>query len=306
MATTKDKLEVAFSLVSKDEIFASNINYLLRERVKTFLYVHNESETINADGMETFANALKQARIVVLIFREKYGNTPWTRVEKDVIEQRFLDEGRDFLFVIVLADESKLPKWIPKFWIYARGDSPELMAQYIEYRIRDNGGTIKPETSTDLIKRLNRDEKFKLDKERYLGSPKASEAAIKEVDEIINHYENKKDDLLSFGIREDTKKENQYRRVITYTWKNIFYFVIKWEGNPHSTQRQVLHIYICGVQEMKDSFKKFYEKKFKFDMLPTNRFGWALQGNFYDSLTLAEDMIKKFIKVIEKEKNNIY
>jgi len=91
--------EVAFSFLNEDEELAFRINDLIQDRVKTFIYSRQQEKIAGTDGEETFNQVFgSEARIVVVLYRENWGKTPWTRIEETAIRNRAYEKGYDFVF----------------------------------------------------------------------------------------------------------------------------------------------------------------------------------------------------------------
>jgi hypothetical protein len=82
------KYDVAFSFLKEDAHMAQQLNDLLQQRVSTFIYTNRQEELVAQEGMARFREVFEtEARIVVVLFREKWGTTPWTRVEEDAFRR---------------------------------------------------------------------------------------------------------------------------------------------------------------------------------------------------------------------------
>src|SRR5437870_578606 len=95
--------DVAFSFLKDDEPTAAYLADLLAERYKSFVYSKKQEEVVGTDGQETF-NAVfgERARAVVVLYRDGWGATPWTRIEQTAIQNRAMREGWDFLLFVKL------------------------------------------------------------------------------------------------------------------------------------------------------------------------------------------------------------
>jgi hypothetical protein len=83
--------DVAFSFNALDEGVATQLNDLLSPRLKTFIYSERQREIAGTDGQESFSKVYgKTSRLVVVLFRPEWGETPWTRIERDAIKNRSL------------------------------------------------------------------------------------------------------------------------------------------------------------------------------------------------------------------------
>jgi hypothetical protein len=303
------KNDVAFSFVVEDDQLAHKINDLLIDRFSTYLYSKNIDETINKDGIEKFKSIFKKdSRIVVLLFRKKYGKTKWTSVEEDAIKERYLDGDKNFLFLIIVEDKVDLPVWIPENRIYCdlTKHSIEKIASYIEYRIHETGGKENPESFSDIIKRINRKDEFKKKKEAYLGSNIAARDALTEIDKMISYLEEKQEELISFNIHLIKNPISESQRSITYQWKQYIQLYIKWKGSINSTFSDKLYISIIIAPGDSDKNSYPYHPEYRFDILPSDNKGWWDGNKFYDSIQLIEVTMKKFLEIIDQENDKYY
>jgi hypothetical protein len=109
--------DVAFSFLHQDEQLAIDVADRIRDRVKAFIYSEQQKDLIASDGVDNFSQVfLHGARVVVILFRETWGTTKWTRVEETAIKSRHLNEGPKFLIVASL--DGTHPIWYPDTWIW--------------------------------------------------------------------------------------------------------------------------------------------------------------------------------------------
>src|SRR5688572_17252134 len=117
--TAKYQYEIAFSFLQQDEGLAFEINDLIQDRYSTFIYSQHQKELAGADGEIKFNEVFgEKARIVIVLYRESWGTTPWTRIEETAIRNRAHTEGYDFTMFVQIDPQSKMPKWLPKNRIY--------------------------------------------------------------------------------------------------------------------------------------------------------------------------------------------
>jgi hypothetical protein len=90
----KFKYEVAFSFLQKDEQTAYQINDFIQDRIEIFIYSKKQEELVGTAGEKNFNNVFyRECRIVVLLYRNGWGATPWTRIEETAIRNRAFDSG---------------------------------------------------------------------------------------------------------------------------------------------------------------------------------------------------------------------
>ena len=171
--------DIAFSFLDRDENLASNLNDLLRDRVKTFLYTERQMELAGTEGDETFARVFREsARMVVVLFRPEWGKTKWTRVEETAIRSRAFELGFQFLKFIPLADPPGVPVWLPptQIWVGLEKWGVDGAAAILEERLRELGAHPHQETVEEHAARTAREIGFQERQERYLWDVGAREA----------------------------------------------------------------------------------------------------------------------------------
>lgn len=180
-----DKYDIAISLCKEDLSFASRLVAALNPNLKVFFYEDKQEELISKSGPEAFVKVFKEeSRIVVILSRKEWSESFYTELEKNAIVDRLSagKEGFGFLFVIPLAPK-QVPTWYPETRIYADPTkfSFEEIAKFIEFKVTEQGGEVKPvsfkERSDALIA------KIKLKKELiYLQqTPEAIDAVEEEL-----------------------------------------------------------------------------------------------------------------------------
>jgi hypothetical protein len=107
--------DVAISFINQDQDIARNINERICHNLTTFVFFDRQQELAGTDSMETFRRAFRsQSRLNVVLFRDGWGNTPWTRIEETAIKERCLADGWDNLLFVMLDNDGSLPKWLPE------------------------------------------------------------------------------------------------------------------------------------------------------------------------------------------------
>lgn len=171
MNDQKYKYDVAFSFLKEDEKIAIELNDLIQDRYKTFLYSKNQEEVAGTDGELTFNNIFGiETRIVVVLYRKKWGTTPWTRIEQTAIRNRAFENGFEFAIFIPLDERVTLPNWVPKSEIYVglRRWGHKGTASVIEAKIQKFGGEKRIENIHDKATRKKRELDFKEKRKNYL------------------------------------------------------------------------------------------------------------------------------------------
>jgi len=93
------KYDVAISFLSSDEPIAAALYSRLSEGLQVFFYTERQEVLAATNGTESMRYPfLEGSRIVVVLYREGWGKTPWTRIEQAAIQDRCLT-GFDWLFL---------------------------------------------------------------------------------------------------------------------------------------------------------------------------------------------------------------
>src|SRR5215469_4940287 len=150
MAIENPKYDVAISFLSKDEPTASAIYQKLTEGLSVFFFPRNQEELAGTDGLESMRKPFfDDSRVMVVLYQEPWGKTPWTRVEETAIKEACLQHGWERLFFMVLNQKDKIPVWLPTNHVrfnYADYGLEQAVGA-IKARVQENGGQNRPLTA---------------------------------------------------------------------------------------------------------------------------------------------------------------
>lgn len=167
------KYDVAFSFVAEDEPLATQLADQFEGRLEVFLYSRRQEQLAGTDGEKTFNEVFsKQARLVVVLYRDGWGQTPWTRIEETAIRNRAFDAGCDFVIFIPLDEKPAVPKWLPRtqLWVGLSRWGVSGAASVIDARFQELGGEPTQETLDHRAARVERTLNYEKHRENYLGS----------------------------------------------------------------------------------------------------------------------------------------
>jgi hypothetical protein len=110
------KYDVAISFLSSDEPIAREL-YEGLEGLETFFYPRRQEEMAGTDGLETMRRPFLDCRVMVVLYREGWGETPWTGVEAQAIKEHcHKTQYRGLMFVQL--EKPARPQWVPETHIY--------------------------------------------------------------------------------------------------------------------------------------------------------------------------------------------
>lgn len=147
MPLVKPKYDVAISFLSADESIAAALYSGLSVGLEVFFFPRKQEALAGTDGLESMRTPFfEDSRVVVVLFREAWGNTPWTRIEQTAITDRCLRHGWQTLFFAMLNSSDRPPVWLPHTHVrYNLADfGIDQAVGAIKARVQDSGGTVAP------------------------------------------------------------------------------------------------------------------------------------------------------------------
>jgi hypothetical protein len=161
------KYDVALSFLASDVGVASALNEKLSQSLQVFFFPNKQEELAGTEGLETLRKPfLDDSRVVVVLYREGWGTTPWTRVEETAIKDGCLAHGWKRLIFIVLDKTNPRPPWLPDthIWLSYADYGLEEAVGAIKARVQQQGGEILPMTPRKQAQILKAEEEFRLDR----------------------------------------------------------------------------------------------------------------------------------------------
>ena len=155
--------DVAISFLGKDHGIAVAVRELLAPSLRVFEFSGRQEEIAGTDGLETFRQVFgTAARLVVVLHRAGWGESPWTRVEHIAIQERFLREGPNFLLFVMLETATPAPPWVPENRIRLNFEQYglEQAVGAIRLRVQELGGSVAKETVAERARRAEETQRF--------------------------------------------------------------------------------------------------------------------------------------------------
>jgi hypothetical protein len=150
--------DVAISLIADDEGYASELKEEIERVVRgeVFLYSRYQEE-IAEDGqlVELFTRVFREARTVLVLYREGWGHTDYTSLEQDAIRGRRLRADPRGILVVSL-DGGYPAAWYPEdqFRPSAQDFSIPQIAALVAARVQESGGVVGRESAVEKAERL--------------------------------------------------------------------------------------------------------------------------------------------------------
>jgi hypothetical protein len=179
--------DVAISFRYVDLGFATELCDGLSEGLKVFLFTERQEDLAGTDALESFRLVFRsQARLVVILYRAGWGDTPATRVELEAIKDRHYAEGPNFLFVVMM-DDSPPPPWLPERLIrFNLKDFPKDQAiGAVKARALEAGSEITKPSTAVLARRAKDRADFAKKRDAYFRGYDGPRLALAEAQRFI-------------------------------------------------------------------------------------------------------------------------
>lgn len=172
MTGAEYEYEVAISFLAADEPLAAQLAEAL-EPLNCFVYSKRQGEVAGTEGIETFRGIFRhRARVCVVLFREGWGKTPWTRVEEAAVRDYCLEAGWDRLIFVRLDREASKPVWVPDSYIYldfVTFGVPDLIG-VIKAAVAKQGVLLAPLSAVEKAKQVSVAENFAKETRQLLSN----------------------------------------------------------------------------------------------------------------------------------------
>ena len=319
MPPENPKYDVAISFLSRDESIAAAIHQKLFEGLKVFFYPRNQEQLAGTDGMESMRKPfLDDSRIVVVLYREPWGETPWTRVEETAIKDGCLQHGWQRLFFIVLDSGDTLPVWLPQTHVRFNYSDFQLEQAVgaIKARAQENGGQYAPLTPAKRAEIFKAEELFRRDKAR-MNTAEGIEKILESVAELFRQIETQCADVNAQGflqIRCETsfKERNQVqsctmtdgRVSMVVAWNQLYTNVLDHSSLMVSEYNAGLILPSeMGQRMYVDQPQKIQQTKYSPDLSLAREYGWAQDSatEFLSSAALAEKCVIRFLDLVNRD-----
>jgi hypothetical protein len=302
------KYDIAFSFVKEDEGLATQLNDLVQDRYRTFLYSKAQDQLVGTDGEKRFNTVFgEQARTVAVLLRPEWGHTPWTRIEETAIRNRAYSQGYDFATFIVTVPGTPIPDWLPRtrIWYNLERFGLDGAAAALEARVQDRGGIAVQETLADRAARLQRAQDLNQQRDAFHRSYEGVGAAQEAYRRLVNDLKSNPELLRSIGCR----IQDVYGGVTMLVGQGVVLTVQAHFPHVNSLENTALVAqFYDGVPRLPKLYTSFEEDprtlakwKFTFGLLGPGRRGWfGPDRREHAPEALAEFLLNHFMELQQR------
>ena len=306
MSTTAPQYDVAISFLSRDENTAAALYGRLSDGLSVFFYPRKQEKLAGTDGLETMRTPfLDDSRVVVVLYREPWGRTPWTGVEQIAIQESCLNQGWHRLFFIVLDKTSAVPIWLPQNHVRFNYEEfgLEQAIGAIKARVQECGGRIEPMTALRRAA-LYEEEVHYIQDRKQIGSFQGMATAREKVTEVFAEIKRLCSEINAHGGSQITVGANAGCCVLRNSAVSL---VVGWrQSYTNSTDGCGLKVAEFNAQvPLPDTREysmteptKLNETTFKPDLSRAREYGWNEEGKpdqFLSSIALADRCVIEFL-----------
>lgn len=159
--------DVAVSFLYEDLALAQGLYDELSKELKVFFFPRNQEELAGSDGLESMREPFRsQSRLNVVLYRQKWGKTPWTGVEEVAIKESCLATSFRSIFFFVIEPTSEIPTWLPETHVrfnFADFTLDQAIGA-IKARVQERGGHFKPMTPARKVALLQVEDEYQRDR----------------------------------------------------------------------------------------------------------------------------------------------
>jgi hypothetical protein len=195
-ASAVPEYDVALSFLARDQGIAGELEARLAGGLKVFYFPRTQERLAGTDGLETMrAPFVAGSRVTVVLYREPWGSTPWTRVEEAAIKDGCLARGFATLVFVQLDTAGKLPACLPhthvRFVLEDYGIDQLVGA--IKARVQEQGGVVAKPNAAARARAVQSEAELLTDKQNFFRNRgwiegfvhKSVEVAVRRAAELV-------------------------------------------------------------------------------------------------------------------------
>jgi len=318
MTNASYKYDVALSFLTQDIQIASALQKRLSQGLEVFFFPRNQEELAGTDGLESMRRPFyEESRLNVVVYRQKWGHTPWTGVEAAAIKDSCLANSFENIFLFAVEPADPMPVWLPQTHVrFNYGDfTIEDAVGAIKARVLEMGGHYHPMTAARRAAIFAADEEFRRQKAE-MSSACGMTAIFEKVRELFNEIRSQCEQVNALGhlaIRSGFQIEQRSAiQTISLTDDRVG-IIVTWEQSYSNTLEKsgLLVTEFAGGLILPDEYgKRMYFRdpqklkatRYKPNLSPALEYGWSPErtNEFASSTSLAELILIQLMELVDR------
>ena len=314
--------DVAISFLVQDLSLAQALHDKLSEGLNVFFFPHNQEELAGTDGLESMREPfVHQSRLNVVLYRERWGNTPWTGIEAAAVKDSCLATAFRSLFLFVVAATDVLPQWLPDTHVRFNNSDFTLdqAVGAIKLRVQERGGHFTPMTALKRAQILESENAYRRAKSA-MNSSQGLDLILGEVKLIFEEIERQCIEVSAAGltnIRCEWKYEYGSQHSFCQISNDRVGTIVSWHQRYTGSldeaglfvrefNGRLLMNSELGRLILQREPTRLRETKYEPDFSRSGHYGWKKKGDasiFTSSAVLAEQCVIDFLDLAERAAN---
>jgi hypothetical protein len=316
MPSETPRYDVAISFLYQELNLAKALYEQISKGLAVFFFPRNQEELAGTDGLESMREPFRsESRLNLVLYRPRWGKTPWTAVEEAAIKDGCLSTGFRSLFFFTIEPTGDLPKWLPETNVrFNYADfSLEQAVGAIKARAQERGSQIQPLTPIRKAEILRAEEDYRREKAFLLSSEMA---IFKEVEALFSAVVQQCDEVNAGGHFEiEHRVKIQHRdieQLCTIGQYQVSMSLIWYQPNAGSLHKAALIIREFERLIILPPGHFFYsqpkiikERQYIPDVSLAREYGWRLNRadqSFISSRDLATQFVIDFLDLLERDR----
>lgn len=288
--------DAAISFLDGDLATARRIAKLLDGRATVFVYANHPERLVGGDGVETFSAIYgRDATLVVVLYREGWGETGWTSIEKTAINSRRVTEKTDDFLMVVKMEDVTTPPWLSAARIYGTWNplGAKGVAGAIVARLQELGKRVCPESALDVARRIAAEAEWQGKRESFLYSPAGRDAARQQAENVFVEME-----TLTTGTECSFYRDRESATVL----RGRFFMTVAVTSHDGRNLQLMMQLWDGELLSVRMPVGNVLDRRLlTFDIEPPDVFGWRESSRFLTSAGVADAAVTLVLKEIERK-----
>jgi hypothetical protein len=284
MSTPEPAWDAALSFLDSDRTHAEQIAGHFDESARVFVYSQHRGETTFTNGVERYSQIFgRDSRLVIVLYRPTWGTTGFTKIEKQAIDSRRVDEPQSDFLIFVKMETCNRPAWLPASYIYGHWSElgPKGVADAIRKRLGELGKQLPAESPANRARQMREQREWEQKRREFLHSYNGRQSFDQQAAKVFDALK-----ASSGGI--DAKFESDGRCAYLVRERGIYASVcMTSQGSDRQLLAQVYRGEYWGLG-VSPNWPVLKKVRLTFELEPSDRLGWREGDRFYTSAEAAD------------------